>query len=72
MSKKSIYIDKRREFYLTFFGSEEGYEEKEVNGFWLIKHWDGNSKKWIVDLYSLESFEKYKLARERFDGMLGV
>jgi hypothetical protein len=40
----------RQEFLLTFFDKDE-YQEKEVNGFWLVKHWNGNSKRWQVAIY---------------------
>lgn len=46
-------------FLLSFF-SEEGHVEKEVNGFWLVRHWNGNTKKWQVAVYTYESFENYK------------
>ena len=32
--------ESRRQFLLTFF-DKEGYEEKEVNGFFLVKKWNG-------------------------------
>ena len=50
---------KRQEFLLTFFIGD-GYEEKEVNGWWLVKHWDGNTKDWTVFIYTPESYRKYK------------
>lgn len=40
----------RHDFLLTFFNKNE-YSEKEVNGFWLVKHWNGSSKKWQVAIY---------------------
>ena len=48
----------RQLFLLTFF-NEDKYEEKEVNGFHLIKSWDANHKKWIVSIYPKESFKTY-------------
>ncbi len=59
----SIKLAKRNNkkgFLLTFFDKEEGYEEKEVNGFWLIKHWNGDSQSWTVDIFSAEGYKNYK------------
>lgn len=36
------------------------YQEKFVAGYWYIKNWNGNSKKWQVGKYSQESFQRYK------------
>ena len=57
MSK--IFNKTRQEFLLTFFPILEGYDEKEVNGFWLIKQYNGNLKHWEVHIYSKKSFENY-------------
>lgn len=58
MSKSN---NSRVEFLLTFFKQEEDkYEEMEVNGFWLIKQWDGSAKKWSVHIYPKESYNNYK------------
>jgi hypothetical protein len=66
--KKSFYLKVKNDFYLSFFEKESGYEEKCVNGFWLVKHWDGNENKWRVDLYSDESFKKFKIGSAKFKG----
>jgi len=50
------------QFFLTFFETDE-YSEKEINGWWLIKQWDGNAKRWTVHLYPKDSYENYKNAR---------
>ena len=52
---------------MTFFKEIEGYEEKEVNGFWLIKQFDGNSGGWVVHLYSPESYGNYKQMGRLFE-----
>ncbi len=52
-------------FLLSFF-DKEGYEEKEVNGFWLIKSKNGNTGKYQVALYSKESYENYKNCNKLF------
>jgi hypothetical protein len=56
--------DTRIDFYLTFFQDKEGYEENEVNGFWLVKYWAGHC--WSVALYSKDSFNKMKRAQQQF------
>ena len=57
MSKETI--KKQQEFLLTFF-DEDKYQEKEVNGFWLIKQWNGDREKWQVAIYSKKSYLNYK------------
>ena len=49
----------RQEFLLSFF-KEKYYAEKEVNGFWLIRQWNANTKEWQVAIFSKEAFMKYK------------
>ena len=62
MSKESNNLkDRRQEFYNSFFTGQE--ETVEVNGFILVKRWDGNVKDWRVDLFTKESFENYKQAQ---------
>ena len=51
--------DNQRTFLLSFF-SESGYQEKEVNGFWLVQHWNSDAKRWQVAVYTQESFERWK------------
>ena len=47
----------RQNFLLTFF-KEDNYAEKEVNGFWLVKQWNGSTKEWQVAIFTPESFKK--------------
>ena len=47
----------RQEFLRTFFDKNE-YQEIEVNGFWLVQHWSGNTNDWEVAIYTKESFAK--------------
>lgn len=63
MSKK--ISNNAKEFLLTFFTSEEIYQEKEVNGFWLVKCWDGNVNKWHVLIYTNESYRNYRSFSEQ-------
>lgn len=57
MSKESI--QRKQKFLLTFF-NEDKYQEKEVNGFWLIKQWNKDKGKWQVAIYSKEKYQNYK------------
>ena len=51
----------RQAFLLTFFNGE-GYEEKEINGFWLIKQLvSGDQGKPMVAIYTQEAYQKYKV-----------
>jgi len=54
----------RQDFLLTFFDGD-GYQEKEVNGFTLIKHRNGNTGGWEVAIYSKEAIENYNTIREQ-------
>ena len=51
--------DNKQKFLLSFFGKIDVYEEKEVNGFWLVKQRNGNTKNWQVAVYTKEVFENY-------------
>lgn len=55
----------RSEFLKTFF-TEESYQEKEMNGFWLIHHWSGQTEKWEVAVYTKEGYTNYKKANEEY------
>ncbi len=57
MSKKFNQI--RQQFLLSFF-TEAGYIEKQINGFWLIKSMNGDTKQWQVSIYTPESYQRYK------------
>jgi hypothetical protein len=50
----------RQEFLLTFFDHASDYEEKEINGFWLVKHWNGNNNTHEVAIYKPLDFIKYR------------
>ena len=56
---KQRYKNEKQEFYLSFF-EDNGYEEKLVNGFYLVKSQNGDTKKWQVGLYTRDSFKRYK------------
>lgn len=48
-----------RQFFESFFEEGESYAEREVNGWWLIRHWDGNKNNYTIDVYSPESYKNY-------------
>ncbi len=53
--------ENKRRFLLGFFSQESpGYGEIRMNGFWLIKRWNGKKKLWTVDIFTEESYENYK------------
>jgi hypothetical protein len=59
LMKKESHNYYRQQFLLSFFNGE-GYQEKEVNGFWLVKHWNGDARRWQVAIYTPEAFERYQ------------
>lgn len=65
MGKKNKSAKNHLAFFLSFFDKDE-YAEKEVNGWWLIKHWDGNTQSWRADLYPAESFKNYARNQQLF------
>ena len=57
-------------FFKTFFGindDDTSYMEREVNGWYLIRHWDGNKQGMTVDIYSPESYRNYQKGRAKFN-----
>lgn len=56
----------RQAFLLTFFDKEPKYQEKKVNGFWLIKQFNGDTKNWQVAVFTEESFKSYKKIQQNF------
>ena len=60
MSKNKKLNNTRQSFLLSFFDVFSEYDEKEINGFWLVKHWNGNNNSWEVAIYSKEAYENYK------------
>ena len=59
---KQIINRRRHEFLLTFFtiskDKEDKYEIKEVNGFFLVKQFNGGSNKWEVAIHTKETLAK--------------
>ena len=61
MNKEKIRANNvKRRFLLTFFSPEDKYEEREINGFWLIKSYDRKRDRWQVGIYTQESYFNYK------------
>lgn len=59
--RKGEQVETRHNFYLSFFDKSRGYEEKLVNGFWLVKQWNPERNQPQVSLYSQKSFKKIKV-----------
>jgi len=56
----------QREFLLGFFKQEtDNNEALNINGFVLFKHWDGNAKRWTVDIFTPESYQAMKEHRAK-------
>lgn len=56
-------------FFETFFTKEElaeRYAEVPVNGWWLIRHFDGNRNCMTIDVYSKESYQNYGRGQTQF------
>ena len=60
LSEKSRKSEARNDFYLSFFDDKKEYEEKEINGFWLVRTFNPVTNKCQVMLYTRESFKAYK------------
>ncbi len=53
----------QHEFLLTFFSDEPKYDWREVNGFVLVKQWNGGSRKWEVAIFTKENFLRSRGSR---------
>lgn len=53
---KKLHNKTRQSFLLTFFTPENTYQELEVNGFYLVKQFNGNTKDWQVAIFTKEAF----------------
>ena len=54
-----------REFLLSFFDADSTYDEKLINGFYLIKQFQKKIDLWVVAIYSKEAYEKKKQYKEK-------
>lgn len=62
-----IINNNRVNFMLSFFKQEEDhYEELEINGFWLVKLWNGDAKTWTVHIFTPETFKNYLKGKEQY------
>ena len=53
-----INNQRRQNFLLTFFNDIQEYQIKEINGYILVKQYNGATKRWEVAIYTEESFGK--------------
>jgi len=67
MSKTSNKNQARQEFLLTFFSPESRYEEKWVNGYWLVKHLVNSGPQCEVAIYSPIKFKAYKFLSQKWN-----
>ena len=58
MKKKITARERQVELLKGFEG--DFYQEKKVGDKWLIKMFNGKTKRWQVAQYSISSYEKYK------------
>jgi len=65
ITKHSTENINRQLFLLSFFDKKEGYEEKEANGYWLIKQFNRRQEKWQVAIYSKVAYLKRKTHEAR-------
>lgn len=53
------YNETRHLFLLTFFNqTEDHYEELSINGYHLVKQWNGTMQRWEMAIYSPQSWDK--------------
>lgn len=57
LTNKQRLNKQRQDFLLTFF-KEDKCQGKEVNGFWLVKQWNGNTGNWQVAIYPKGRFKR--------------
>lgn len=57
---KKIQTETRNNFYLSFFKNKSEYQEKEINGFYLVKSYNTETRQCQGSLYNKDSFNQYK------------
>lgn len=57
----------RQKFLQTFFDDTPEYQTHAINGFVLVKHWNGNIKKWVVSVFTEKSFANMSQRIKLFD-----
>ena len=59
--KRSVIRNTRRNFLLTFFkDSKEEYKELTLNGFLLVKYYDKEHDRFVVNIYNDVNAEEYR------------
>ncbi|GEM_PF-3543894 len=69
-TRQQVFNITRQLFLQSFFNEKQGYEEKEVNGFWLIKQFNSQQNKWQVAIYTKEAFLKRKTHEARVKDLI--
>ena len=60
----------RHQFLLTFFDPANEYQEKEINGFHLIKQFNSRYLAWEVAIYTQDAYLKRKSYQNRVSDLL--
>ncbi len=60
MTKKKQRERQERQIELLKNFQGDFYQEKKIGNEWLIKMWNGGTKKWQVAVFSEVSYKKYK------------
>ena len=55
-----------KKFFESFFKDHDGYKEIQVNGWWLIQHYNGNTQQFTIDVYSPESYRNYVRGKQKY------
>lgn len=69
--QKQHWYDKiRRDFLLSFFDKENKYQEKEINGFFIIKQFSNKLMNWEVAIYTKESYRKKQTHKAKISNLI--
>ena len=68
--KQNWYNKIRQMFLLSFFDKENRYEEKEINGFMLIKQFNARQLAWEVAIYTRESYQKKQAHKDKISKLI--
>lgn len=69
-TRQQIFSVTRQLFLQSFFDEKQGYEEKEVNGFWLIRQFSNEQNKWQVAIYTRVAYLKRKTHEARIKHLI--
>lgn len=64
MSNKKKYNKTRHGFLLTFFKPDPEYQVIKMNGYVLVKQFNGLNNEWEVAIYTEESWSKVEQWKE--------